>query len=1074
MRPRKYILLVLCILVQHGIFAQEDKKTILHAEMRDGEALEVHFVMGAMTLEAADGDYVSVDVDGMTSDADAVGHPALPRISTTIALPRGSQLELTLWESTAGARLLALPLDTEGRAKRVKPWGGAEVKDMPASEAEADKAVYGSAQWYGADAPIALEHLGTQGSNEIFRLTLRPVEYNPAASTLRTYREMHATLHAAKAVADEALARMAKRYLVVARSPFRQGLQPFVEWKRQEGYDVEEIYTDTNSRSMVKSAIESRWEDSAGRWPEYILLVGDAAMLQAHVGTTYPPGLNNHISDLYYAEHTGDYLPDAMIGRWPVNDTAELRIVVEKTLRHEQWAEDSGMNRALLVAGRENSTPAPTTTNGQVNYIKQRIKATHGDMDTLCYYNPESQYQAADILTQIAQGTSFVNYTAHCTTAGWDKPTIGFTSIDTLHSRRSPIYINNCCQSNDFGGTCFGELLIRSPQSGATAVVGATNSTLWQEDYYWAVGPKYPLTLEPGYDSLLPGAFDQWVDDSNITMGRMLTAGNMAVTAFGSPYDKFYWEIYCLFGDPSLRPHFGTPQPLWLWTPDTIAVGETTIRVSGTPGATVSAVQGNRLLGVVVLGDNRSTELRFSQPADTLPIIVTATMAQHRHKADTIITLSPQGAAATFRNVTVTDSAVDLTMVNIGTDTIHGLTVALLCDETSPATITAEADTIAMLVPGGTHHVHLPIGITRWERRWSGTLEAHSAGDDVDCRPLHVEGRLAGDAPRLALLLCNTDTTTAHTIEPAARYLLRVVPIGPCDTVAFSVTAMPGEVTLADTVTTATAETVAAIDTPDSISHLHFVATTRYGNYSRDYDLWMVAGARHDSFEEGLLSYPWDVSSLRPWGPDTTVSHMGHGALRSAPIGGRQTSDLGLDILLDAPDSIAFWVRVSSEANYDKFTFSIDGQRQTELSGEVGWRRCIYPLTAGRHRLVWRYVKDDSRNHGSDCAWIDDIEMPMALWETPCGWFGNVEPTVDITTVADGNSLSATPSPTHDIVWISTTASTTATVSDMMGRTVATLSLNADHVTPFSMTGMPTGVYIIRTANGICLKIIKQ
>ena len=47
------------------------------------------------------------------------------------------------------------------------------------------------------------------------------------------------------------------------------------------------------------------------------------------------------------------------------------------------------------------------------------------------------------------------------------------------------LLIGNCCNSNEFAGvTCLGEALLRTPKK-AVGYIGATNSTYWDEDYYW-------------------------------------------------------------------------------------------------------------------------------------------------------------------------------------------------------------------------------------------------------------------------------------------------------------------------------------------------------------------------------------------------------------------------------------------------------------------------------------------------------------------------------------------------------------------------------------------------------------
>lgn len=418
-------------------------------------------------------------------------------------------------------------------------------------------------------------------------------------------------------------------FLIVSRPQFREGLQPFVQWKRQEGFDVEELYADTGSCFLVKALMQPLFDSTIdlNSIPRYTLLVGDHEQLEAFHGSMAFNG-ESHFTDLPYSDFSGNYQPETMLGRWPVNDTAELRTVVEKTLRYEQFIDMDTLQlqRVLLVAGREYGNPAPTTTNGQVNYLKRELMLAHPDMDTLCWYNPASDSQAVAIATAIGQGACLLNYTGHGIFDGWNHPTMRADMIADAGTSQPMIYVNNCCQSNAFTGTGFGELLLRMPVSGAVGVIGATNSTLWAEDYYWAVGPKDSLCLEPAYDSNAPGAFDGLVGlrHTTTTLGELLRHGNLAVTASGSSYTKYYWEIYCLLGDPSLKPWIGVPQETDL-TVDSVYTGLSEVHVSGTPGARVTAVQGCDLLGASDIDSTGQAVIGLRRALNSLPLIVTAT-----------------------------------------------------------------------------------------------------------------------------------------------------------------------------------------------------------------------------------------------------------------------------------------------------------------------------------------------------------------------------------------------------------------------------------------------------------------
>jgi len=93
--------------------------------------------------------------------------------------------------------------------------------------------------------------------------------------------------------------------------------------------------------------------------------------------------------------------------------------------------------------------------------------------------------------------------------------------------------------------------------------------------------------------------------------------------------------------------------------------------------------------------------------------------------------------------------------------------------------------------------------------------------------------------------------------------------------------------------------------------------------------------------------------------------------------------------------NISFDRRVSSEAGWDCFRFTIDGVQQNVgsnctatqggagaggigASGEVPWGAVSIPVSAGQRTLAWSYEKDDSTATGDDAAWIDRLVLPLA------------------------------------------------------------------------------------------------
>ena len=237
-------------------------------------------------------------------------------------------------------------------------------------------------------------------------------------------------------------------YLIIARSEYREMLQPLVENRFQEGYAVEEFYVDTSDCTWIHNVLQHQYDQATALHPfaRYILLVGDVKQLSPFEGRHKPANIPTwHQTDLYYGEFTGDYVPESFVGRLPARDTSEVRRMVENILRYEQQQVDdpSYLRRALLVAGKENQRPAPTATNGTLNYFKVHLKQHDPEMDTTCYYNPDSDTLLEEIEAKLCEGCGLVYFTGHGTSEGWVHPYLTHNILDTLSLPAPALYINN-------------------------------------------------------------------------------------------------------------------------------------------------------------------------------------------------------------------------------------------------------------------------------------------------------------------------------------------------------------------------------------------------------------------------------------------------------------------------------------------------------------------------------------------------------------------------------------------------------------------------------------------------------
>ena len=116
-------------------------------------------------------------------------------------------------------------------------------------------------------------------------------------------------------------------------------------------------------------------------------------------------------------------------------------------------------------------------------------------------------------------------------------------------------------------------------------------------------------------------------------------------------------------------------------------------------------------------------------------------------------------------------------------------------------------------------------------------------------------------------------------------------------------------------------------------------------------------------------SYPWAIEFMD-----------GNPCVRSTNQGVHSsTSSFMTDTLtLEAGDKLVFRWMVSSETNYDKLKFFVNGSttETAVIHGSVAWQTYEYTVPSnGLYSFRWDYVKDSSVNSGSDTGWVDDVHV---------------------------------------------------------------------------------------------------
>ncbi len=156
-----------------------------------------------------------------------------------------------------------------------------------------------------------------------------------------------------------------------------------------------------------------------------------------------------------------------------------------------------------------------------------------------------------------------------------------------------------------------------------------------------------------------------------------------------------------------------------------------------------------------------------------------------------------------------------------------------------------------------------------------------------------------------------------------------------------------------------------------------FTYTVTSGLYMAQKQFTQKIGLEVEDFETGdFTRFPWTFAGTQPWMITGDNPFEGLFSARSHAIEDNQTSELLLQRNTTIPDTLSFFYKTSTEAGYDYLIFYIDGETKGQWAGETPWTRAAFPVAAGEHTFRWKYMKDAGVIAGSDCVWIDYVELP--------------------------------------------------------------------------------------------------
>lgn len=996
-----------------------------------------------------------------------VGKPCLPIMVKMIEIPLCQNISVsyrvlhadTLDASTLGINHMVMPAQPSRSKSDRSPVR--MVKDM---------VTYNTNAFYGSEL-VSVEKVGVARDRNLASLTFSPIQYNPVTNQMIICKDVEATIsyigadlsatmqmkqlhsngafNAGVATLNSLPAPKAVRtsapivYQIVAHSMFRGELDSLIAWKQRKGYIVNVAYTDDANVGTTSTSIAAYLKglytnaNAQNPAPTFVLFVGDNEQIPAFAGRE---GSSSHITDLYYATWTdGDIIPDCFYGRMSAKTVAQLTPQIEKTLFYERCAfpDLTFLEKAILVAGVDGgytSDNAYRYCDPTMDYLAKTYFIPANGVNTVYYYknntnfaptgvtvtgSSQSSASATALRNLYNEGSAWVNYSAHGDVGEWYQPNFSTSHVAAMtNNQKYGFMVGSCCLSASFQSNCLGEALLQKDNlAGAVGYYGGSDYTYWAEDFYWAVGVRNGVnnTCDPTYSANNLGAYDRFFHTHGepysewyTSSGAINMAGCMAVQSSSSSLKNYYWEVYHLFGDPSVLPWIGVPGTINpSINPGTLFVGATTLSVTAVPYAYVALTDGNGHLIAAAFADAAgAATLNFDAIGTPGTYEVAISAQNYRTFFSDIQVIVPDGPYVMVTNIEASSNVIagmntsfNVTLENIGVETTQELSLELRTNGehiylTNGAGIQTINNSIApdqsLTLTGfasGNVWGHVadqtstPVtAIVRWgnhsDQRSTAVFNVMVKAPRIEVSNSSIEGTVE-TGQTVALHVTNTNTGHA-AISNATASLMSPEP---------SVSVTNGSVSLGNISVNASSEATFNLQLAQNLPSnalVPLIQTVSNGNITAIDTVWFQIGqGSTEDFESGNFdSYDWVQSGNYPWVMTNNDPYSGSYCARSynhANDQGHSTSsDLSISWTSSVDDSISFYLKVSSEESYDHFYFYIDNAEVYEASGENDWGRVAFPVSAGTHTFKFRYQKDYSVSRHDDCAYIDHIVFPLS------------------------------------------------------------------------------------------------
>lgn len=410
----------------------------------------------------------------------------------------------------------------------------------------------------------------------------------------------------------------AVKMAIVTVKQFKEVAEEYALWKTQQGYDVTEIYVDDLKQGANDQNIDDM-DAYAKRIhpilkelrPAFVLIMGDYEQVPAFKGTKAYP--NNYVTDYFYGEYSGDYFPEAYVGRFSGYTADEIKAQMDKTkyMSLISASEGSWMNTSLGLHNRASNLTTAPGYDYVMNYLRSIPNVTVNE--TSAGYN-------TTINDYINQGSALVTYYGHGYPNSFNGEYQLADAQQLTNENRYPLFITMTCLTGKFDNgwqevLCMAEQMQRMPKAGSVAYIGATRESYdWPNIHFMKGGKQGDNTYLGFMASMFPTSDKDPLNQHARTLGEGVAMGKYGVNAYQKSSAEFSSEYYVLFGDPTYQPYCKAPLTMQVSAPANAVAGHI-INVTAAPKAVVCISTGRNIVAVGLTDSEGHISLKIATAA---------------------------------------------------------------------------------------------------------------------------------------------------------------------------------------------------------------------------------------------------------------------------------------------------------------------------------------------------------------------------------------------------------------------------------------------------------------------------